>query len=146
MTRSSFHVALLLIAGCSSSSTTDDARASTASATETACSTGPAYVFETEFPAIASVDSSLPECVPRCENGDARSGYGMARNAWLLSALPSGACANDAEACQMGAVRSRTCPSGETSMCSFTGYECRCEAGNWRCYSGPPGASACTCP
>jgi hypothetical protein len=138
--------AVFCLAACSSSS--NDARPTTSALSsdgQSACSTGPAYVFETAFPDIENADSSLPECVPRCENGDKRSGYGTASNAWTIEALPSGACTNDGEACQMAAVRVRTCPSGEKSMCSYTGYECHCEGGNWKCYSGPKGASACTC-
>ena len=130
---------------CSSDEDASNQPGTVASGARSACSTGPAYAFETEFPSTETVDSSLPECVPRCENGDKRSGYSMAASAWLLAALPRGASSEPGAPCQMAAVRYRVCPSGETSMCSYTPYECRCEGGNWRCYSGPPGASACTC-
>lgn len=111
-----------------------------------ACSTGVAHDdLNASFPQ-APLDqrwSDAPECVARC--GEQKKSVGHYGITWTVSALPSGSCSYDGEVCSMGAVRTRECPDGRTVACSLTGYACRCEDGNWRCYSGPQGASACLC-
>jgi hypothetical protein len=85
----------------------------------------------------------MPECVPRC--GEGKETLGTYGAVFSRDALPRGACEYDGEVCAMTAVRTRKCDDGRTAACSLTGYACRCESGTWRCYSGPVGASACTC-
>ena len=111
-----------------------------------ACSTGPAYPFETAFATVDDLGASLPVCTPRCAFREADVPANFANARYSIEALPSGSCSVDGDTCRMAAVRVRTCPSGERVSCSFTGYRCTCEGGAWRCVSGPQGASACVCP
>lgn len=108
------------------------------------CSTGAPYDLETHFPDLDAPDAlDAPKCVPRCgEKGGAFFNYGTS---WSVAALPSGACSYDGEVCSMTAVHTRECPDRSTVSCSLTPYACRCEDGNWRCYAGLRGASACLC-
>jgi hypothetical protein len=110
------------------------------------CSNGPAYDRGTAFPPLDpnAEARGLPECVARCE-APGKASYAPYGTVHSVAALPSGSCAYDGEACSMGAVRTLDCPDGTTVACSLTSYACRCEGGTWRCSSGPPGASACTC-
>lgn len=109
------------------------------------CSTGAPYDLGTHFPELNAPDGArnTPECVPRCgEKGGVFFNFGTF---WSVAALPSGACSYDGEVCSMTAVHTRECPDRTTVACSLTPYGCRCENGNWRCYAGARGASACLC-
>lgn len=114
---------------------------------QSACSTGAAYEQGTTFPWLPSnagdVTTTAAECVPRC--GEEVGLYAPYGRMWTISALPRGTCTYSGEVCRMAALRTLACPDGTTATCSFTFYACRCEQGTWRCYSGVPGASACTC-
>jgi hypothetical protein len=110
------------------------------------CSTGPAYnPTQTTFPPFTgSTAPDVAECVARC-GAPPKADYSPHGVVWSMAALPNGGCGFEGEVCQMSAVRTQSCPDGRTVGCSLTGYVCRCESGNWRCYSGPAGASACIC-
>jgi len=109
----------------------------------TTCSNGPAV----EPPGAPDFTSpaSLPECIPRCGNEPVAAGPPFGRQHTTAS-LPSGPGCFSGEICTMAAVTERICQSGLKTYCSFSGYVCRCETAEWRCYVQSQGASACTCP
>ncbi|MBX3208302.1 MAG: hypothetical protein KF764_24865 [Labilithrix sp.] len=137
----SMGAAVAVLVACSSS---EDASDGAYDGPRSACSTGPAYGLGTEFPELEQGSANgAPECVPRC--GEQKGSFAPYGVVLPVSALPSGACAYDGEVCGSSAVRTLECPDGRTIACSLTPYACRCEGGDWKCYAGVQGASACVC-
>lgn len=111
------------------------------------CSNGPAYdVRNYPPPAPSSEVRGIPECVPRCGASQKYLNPTFGQPIYSLSALPSGACANDDERCVMTAGSIKVCVD-ETRPCDLSAFECECTGGAWRCYVTSQGAGACgPCP
>jgi hypothetical protein len=140
-----FVSAALVCGACASkAATSTDADGGAQAPQRSACSTGPAYDYQSQFPSeyVAVPDPALPECTPRCGTG--RRG-GATVNYFPIEALPSGACSVEAELCTMGAQA--TCPC-ENEQAPANVYRCRCTGGSWLCTIIQGGGSICTnqCP
>lgn len=107
------------------------------------CSTGPAQT-EAEVPSAPNMSDGpcMPRCVPRCGADELVSLNGYQE--YTFEALPSGACRNDGETCQMDAARSTSqCAGQPKHACDVSDYVCHCESGTWRCYLIAAGAGVC---
>ncbi len=107
----------------------------------TQCSNGPAWTAESIPHAGKTSASSAPECFPRCGAEQKYTYVGI--EAYAIDALPSGACAHEDETCTMGAGTTAQCPGRSKELCNYSGYECRCQDGSWRCAVVSQGAGTC---
>lgn len=129
----------LVVACASNAATTMDAD-SGAGAQRSACSTGPAYDYRSQFPDEpgATSVSTEPECTPRCGTGR-RAGATV--NPFSIEALPSGACSVEGELCAMAAQATCPCPNEQAPS---NVYRCRCSGASWTCSIIQAGGSICT--
>lgn len=118
--------AFAVAAGCASNENGD--------VRTTACSDGPAYDAGADFPDEV-VSSSASPCVPHC-GAERVPGESIYR----VSALPSGACANLGESCDMAARMSCPCAS---RVGPYNGYRCTCVGGTWSCKVTSRAARSC---
>jgi hypothetical protein len=105
-----------------------------------ACSTGPAYPNEATFPE-GPRESRQPVCIDRCGEHE-KLKWGQSSVGPTFDAVPSGACAFEAEACSMVAVR--RCCGGDSGQAYL--FECRCASGAWSCKATVHGGDPCLCP
>jgi hypothetical protein len=82
------------------------------------------------------------ECTPRCGaskyvfNGD---------EYYTDTDLPAGACSEEGEQCEMGAIAPLAKCDGVVVGCALNEYRCTCSHGEWKCVMTSQGAGACSC-
>jgi hypothetical protein len=109
------------------------------------CSTGDPYGPSTEFP---QREHDLPfpsrECTKRCGDTSSATPTAGGEPRPKVSALPTGSCETDGDACRMDAVV--TCAEADDQGFLYT-FECTCRNGAWECAAeyeaagGPPDCS-----
>jgi hypothetical protein len=134
-------LALMVAVACSSSSSSrayDGPRSP--------CSTGTPYTRDTRFP-TGPYESNEPQCALRCgDTSGASWGAGGTKPVPTVSAVPTGACEYEQEACQMLAVT--VCPHADRTPPNEVGtllqFECHCRNRTWECSSAYRSGGGCS--